>query len=135
VLHGISQQVLFELADELAVPHVEADLTAEKLAAADEVFLTSTSIACCQWSKWMAAQSAMAVQALFTAACSRLGAITWNLDVAGQARRFANERNSSHPLQSCEIVRHRHFQRLAGDGRRAAMKLAIVADLPQQVRG
>lgn len=44
VLPGISQQVLFELADGLGMTHGEADLTPEELAAADEAFLTSTSI-------------------------------------------------------------------------------------------
>jgi branched-subunit amino acid aminotransferase/4-amino-4-deoxychorismate lyase len=44
VLPGISQQVLFELADELDIPHGEADLLPAQLAAAGEVFLTSTSI-------------------------------------------------------------------------------------------
>jgi branched-chain amino acid aminotransferase len=44
VLPGISQQMLFELADELGLAHAEADLLPNDLAAADEVFLTSTSI-------------------------------------------------------------------------------------------
>jgi len=44
VLPGISQQMLFELADELGIAHTEADLVPEELAAAHEVFLTSTSI-------------------------------------------------------------------------------------------
>jgi branched-subunit amino acid aminotransferase/4-amino-4-deoxychorismate lyase len=44
VLHGISQQVLFELADELRIPHSEADILPDELVAADEVFTTSTSI-------------------------------------------------------------------------------------------
>ncbi len=44
VLPGVSQQVLFELADSLGIPHTEDDLLPEQLAAADEAFLTSTSI-------------------------------------------------------------------------------------------
>lgn len=44
VLPGVSQQVLFELADELSIPHAERDLTPTELASADEVFLTSTSV-------------------------------------------------------------------------------------------
>jgi branched-chain amino acid aminotransferase len=44
VLPGISQQTLFELAKELGIPHSEADILPEELAAADEVMLTSTSI-------------------------------------------------------------------------------------------
>jgi branched-chain amino acid aminotransferase len=44
VLPGISQQMLFELADEFGIPHSEADLLPEELTAADEVMLTSTSI-------------------------------------------------------------------------------------------
>ncbi len=43
VLPGISQQVLFELAASLGIPHTEADLLPEQLATADEIFLTSTS--------------------------------------------------------------------------------------------
>ncbi|MEM9353612.1 MAG: aminotransferase class IV [Planctomycetota bacterium] len=44
VLPGVSQQVLFELADRLGIPTGEADLTPAEFAAADEAFLTSTSI-------------------------------------------------------------------------------------------
>jgi branched-subunit amino acid aminotransferase/4-amino-4-deoxychorismate lyase len=44
VLPGISQQVLFELADQFDIPHVEEDMLPEQLAAASEVFLTSTSV-------------------------------------------------------------------------------------------
>jgi branched-chain amino acid aminotransferase len=44
VLPGVSQQVLFELADRLEFSHSERDLTPVELAAADEVFLTSTSV-------------------------------------------------------------------------------------------
>ena len=44
VLPGISQQFLFEIADEFGIPRSEADLLPEELAAADEVMLTSTSI-------------------------------------------------------------------------------------------
>ena len=44
VLPGVSQQVLFELADRLKIPHARRDLTPAELAAADEVFLTSTSV-------------------------------------------------------------------------------------------
>ena len=44
VLPGISQEVLFELARELGVSRAEDDLTPERLMAADEIFLTSTSV-------------------------------------------------------------------------------------------
>jgi branched-subunit amino acid aminotransferase/4-amino-4-deoxychorismate lyase len=44
VLPGISQQMLFELAAELDIPHKEAEIRPEELAAAAEVMLTSTSI-------------------------------------------------------------------------------------------
>jgi branched-subunit amino acid aminotransferase/4-amino-4-deoxychorismate lyase len=44
VLPGISQRALFELADSLNLPHAERNLTPAELAAADEVFLTSTSV-------------------------------------------------------------------------------------------
>jgi len=44
VLPGISQEVLFELARELGVARSEDDLLPEQFAAADEIFLTSTSV-------------------------------------------------------------------------------------------
>ncbi|HMP05268.1 MAG TPA: aminotransferase class IV [Lacipirellulaceae bacterium] len=44
VLPGISQEVLFELADELSIPRAEADIAPDELLTADEVLLTSTSI-------------------------------------------------------------------------------------------
>ena len=44
VLPGISQHVLFELADTLGMSHSEADLLPEELGGADEVILASTSI-------------------------------------------------------------------------------------------
>ena len=44
VLPGVSQQVLFEIADELKIPHSERDITPAELASADEAYLTSTSI-------------------------------------------------------------------------------------------
>lgn len=44
VLPGVSQQALFELADELGIPHAQRDLTPEELVSAGEVFLTSTSV-------------------------------------------------------------------------------------------
>ncbi len=44
VLPGVSQQVLFELAEQLEISHSERDLTPVELAVADEVFLTSTSV-------------------------------------------------------------------------------------------
>ncbi|HEV3138249.1 MAG TPA: aminotransferase class IV [Pirellulales bacterium] len=43
VLPGISLAVLLELAEQLAIEYVERDLTTADVAAADEVFLTSTS--------------------------------------------------------------------------------------------
>ena len=44
VLPGVSQEVLYELADSLGVAHCEADLLPEELAKADEIFFTSTSV-------------------------------------------------------------------------------------------
>ncbi len=43
VLPGVSQQVLFELADSLGLPHCEEDMSPERLGTADEAFFTSTS--------------------------------------------------------------------------------------------
>jgi branched-subunit amino acid aminotransferase/4-amino-4-deoxychorismate lyase len=44
VLPGVSQRVLFDMADGLGIVHAEQDLTPAELAAADEVYLTSTSV-------------------------------------------------------------------------------------------
>jgi branched-chain amino acid aminotransferase len=44
VLPGISQECLFELADELGLSRQEDDITPQQLQAADEAFLTSTSV-------------------------------------------------------------------------------------------
>ena len=44
VLPGVTQQVLFEVADRLGIACSEGDLLPAELAAADEVFFTSTSI-------------------------------------------------------------------------------------------
>lgn len=44
VLPGVSQQVLFEIADALGIPHMEADILPEELLGADEVYFTSTSV-------------------------------------------------------------------------------------------
>jgi branched-subunit amino acid aminotransferase/4-amino-4-deoxychorismate lyase len=44
VLPGISQQFLFELADQLGILRREADILPDELAAATEVMLTSTSV-------------------------------------------------------------------------------------------
>ncbi len=44
VLPGISQEFLFELARELGIERREADITPAELLAADEVYLTSTSV-------------------------------------------------------------------------------------------
>ena len=43
VLPGVSQQVLFELADQLNISHAQSDITPEEITRANEVFLTSTS--------------------------------------------------------------------------------------------
>ncbi len=44
VLPGVSQEVLYELADSLGVAHCEADLLPAELVKADEIFFTSTSV-------------------------------------------------------------------------------------------
>ena len=44
VLPGISQEFLFELASRLGIERFEQDITPQQLLAADEVFLTSTSV-------------------------------------------------------------------------------------------
>lgn len=44
VLPGVTQQVLFELAEELDIANAEADITPQELMQAEEVYLTSTSV-------------------------------------------------------------------------------------------
>lgn len=44
VLPGVTQEVLYELADELNIAHCEDDLTPAEFAAADEIYFVSTSI-------------------------------------------------------------------------------------------
>jgi len=44
VLPGVSQEVLYELATGLDIPHCEADLLPVELTQADEIYFTSTSI-------------------------------------------------------------------------------------------
>ena len=44
VLPGVTQEVLYELADSLGIPNCEADLHPTELAEADELYFTSTSI-------------------------------------------------------------------------------------------
>lgn len=44
VLPGVTQQVLFELADKLGIAHSETDITPAELMQAEEVYLTSTSV-------------------------------------------------------------------------------------------
>lgn len=44
VLPGVTQDVLYDLADTVAIPTSEADLTTEEFASADEIYFVSTSI-------------------------------------------------------------------------------------------
>ncbi|MBA4104552.1 MAG: hypothetical protein C0485_02255 [Pirellula sp.] len=90
VLPGISQQVLFELADAAGVAHVEADLTPQEFAAADELFITSTSI-CLQPIVRVDGQTVgngrpgPLYRQLLTAWSEKVG-----VDIAAQARQFAS---------------------------------------------
>jgi branched-subunit amino acid aminotransferase/4-amino-4-deoxychorismate lyase len=90
VLPGISQQVLFELADDEGLSHDEADLLPSDLAAADEVFLTSTSI-CLQpvvqqdGRPIADGRPGPVYRRLLSAWSQRVG-----VDIAAQARQFAN---------------------------------------------
>ncbi|MCA9235446.1 MAG: aminotransferase class IV, partial [Planctomycetales bacterium] len=89
VLPGISQQVLFELADQLEIPRREADLAPAELAVADEAFLTSTSI-CMQPLTTLdgrplgSGQPGPIYQQLLAAWSTLVG-----VDIAAQARAFA----------------------------------------------
>jgi branched-subunit amino acid aminotransferase/4-amino-4-deoxychorismate lyase len=90
VLPGISQQFLFELADELGIARREEDILPEQLAEADEVFLTSTSI-CIQP---VVKQDGAAIGDGVPGAVYRQLLDAWSekvgVDIAGQAVRFAN---------------------------------------------
>jgi branched-subunit amino acid aminotransferase/4-amino-4-deoxychorismate lyase len=90
VLPGISQQVLFELADEAGLSHTEADLTPTEFAAADELFITSTSI-CLQP---IVRVDGNAVGGGLPGAIYRQLLDAWSkkvgVDIAAQARQFAN---------------------------------------------
>ena len=89
VLPGVSQQALFELADELGLAHSEADVLPEELAAAAEMFLTSSSI-CLQPVTTQDGQPigdgrpGPVYRRLLAAWSARVG-----VDVATQAQRFA----------------------------------------------
>ena len=89
VLPGISQQVLFELADAAGLAHVEADLTPQEFAAADELFITSTSI-CLQpivrvdGQQIGNGQPGAIYRKLLAAWSEKVG-----VDIAAQARQFA----------------------------------------------
>jgi branched-subunit amino acid aminotransferase/4-amino-4-deoxychorismate lyase len=90
VLPGISQQVLFELADEIGLRHAEADVTPAELAAADEVFTTSTSI-CIQA---VVHQDGRPIGEGKPGPIFRRLLAAWSdavgVDIAAQARHFAN---------------------------------------------
>jgi branched-subunit amino acid aminotransferase/4-amino-4-deoxychorismate lyase len=89
VLPGISQQVLFELADEAGLSHTEADLLPAEFAAADELFITSTSI-CLQP---IVRVDGKAIGDAFPGPIYRRLLAAWSekvgVDIAGQARQFA----------------------------------------------
>lgn len=89
VLPGISQAYLFGLADELGIARREADIQPAELFAADEVFLTSTSV--CILPVVQIDDSAIGFgspgdvyRQLLAAWSARVG-----VDIAEQARRFA----------------------------------------------
>jgi branched-chain amino acid aminotransferase len=90
VLPGISQQFLFELANDLGIDHHEADILPAELAAADELLLTSTSI-CLQpvvqqdGKSITTGKPGPVYRQLLTAWSEKVG-----VDVAAQAKQFAN---------------------------------------------
>jgi branched-subunit amino acid aminotransferase/4-amino-4-deoxychorismate lyase len=89
VLPGISQAFLFRLADELGIARREADILPAELTAADEVFLTSTSVCILPVTR-IDDQSlgggtpGTTYRRLLAAWSARVG-----VDVAEQARRFS----------------------------------------------
>lgn len=88
VLPGVSQGMLFDLADNLGLDRTESDLTPAELIGADEVFLTSTSV-CVQPVVRIDAQpvgSGMpgpVYRQLLAAWSEQVG-----VDIAGQAQRY-----------------------------------------------
>lgn len=90
VLHGVSVMVVEELAQQLGVPYREDDITVAELAAADEAWLTSTSICMLPVASFegqaVGAGRPGAMYTRFLAAWSELIGV----DIAHQARRFAN---------------------------------------------
>lgn len=89
VLPGVSQQVVFELADSLGIAHEEQDILPAKLAEADEVFFTSTSICLLPVVRLDglpigSAQPGDIYNLLLDAWSERVG-----LDIAAQAQKFA----------------------------------------------
>jgi branched-chain amino acid aminotransferase len=94
VLPGISQQMLYELAAELRIPHGEADLLPDQFAAAAEALLTSTSI-CIQP---IVRHDGQPVGGGLPGPMYRKLLAAWSkkvgVDIADQARRFAARKNS-----------------------------------------
>jgi branched-chain amino acid aminotransferase len=93
VLPGISQAFLFGLADEMGIERREADITPEQFAAADELFLTSTSVCLLPVVKVDDAmigdgKPGPMFAKLLAAWSERVG-----LDVAAQAKRFKKRSN------------------------------------------
>jgi branched-subunit amino acid aminotransferase/4-amino-4-deoxychorismate lyase len=90
VLPGISQQFLFEIADELGLQRGEADILPEELAAANEVMLTSTSI-CIQP---VVKQDGQPIASGEPGPIYRRLLAAWSetvgVDIAAQAKQFAN---------------------------------------------
>jgi branched-subunit amino acid aminotransferase/4-amino-4-deoxychorismate lyase len=90
VLPGISQQMLFELAEELGISHAEADITPDELGAAEEAFITSTSI-CIQP---VVEQNGQPIGSGEPGPIFRQLLAAWSdavgVDIVAQARQFAN---------------------------------------------
>ncbi len=89
ILPGISQAVLIELADQLQVAHAERDLTPSDVAAADEVFLASTSLCALPVVRF----NGQAIGSGTPGPMYRKFLSAWSelvgLDIADQAQRFA----------------------------------------------
>ncbi len=89
VLPGISQEVLFELAADLGWSHQEQDLWPHDLHAADEIFLTSTSVCVLP----VVRVDGQPVKSGVPGPAYRRLLAAWNekvgVDVAAQAKRFA----------------------------------------------
>ncbi|MEX0714256.1 MAG: aminotransferase class IV [Pirellulales bacterium] len=95
LLPGVTRHVVLELAGRLGIPSGERDLTTADAAAADEIFLTSTSIGLLHGRSW---EGRLIHEGRLGPLTARLRAAFHGevrLDLAAQARLYASRRTAS----------------------------------------